>query len=302
MTKSTIRIGISGWTYPPWRGEFYLKGLPQKRELAYAAALFPSIEINGTFYGLQTPASFARWAASTPPDFVFAVKAPRYLTHILRLRDIETPLANFMASGVLRLGSRLGPILWQFPPSFRFERESFAAFLTLLPQDGKAASACAQKHDDHIKARGWLTADGIDRLRHAVEVRHESFRDPAFIDLLRQHNVALVCADAVDWPLWTDLTADFAYIRLHGSQELYASGYDDGELDRWATLVAAWAEGNDAGGETRIAPAKADGRPRDVYVYFDNTMKPRAPRDALALMSRLGLEADEAAAAALIRP
>lgn len=302
MARGTIRIGISGWSYPPWRGDFYPKGLPQKRELAYAAALFPSVEVNGTFYGLQTPASFARWADEAPADFVFAVKAPRFITHILRLRDIETPLANFMASGVLRLGPRLGPILWQVPPGFRFEPESFGAFLALLPQDGGQAEACAHRHDDHLKARGWLTAEGVGRLRHAVEVRHESFRDPAFVDLLKRHGVALVSADAVAWPLFTDLTADFAYIRLHGSEELYASGYDDAALDRWAGLIAAWAEGRDAGRENRVVPALPDGRPRDVYVYFDNTMKPRAPRDALALMKRLGLEPDEAAAAALVKP
>ncbi|TAJ34274.1 DUF72 domain-containing protein [Bosea sp. (in: a-proteobacteria)] len=301
MAKGTIRIGISGWTYPPWRGDFYPKGLLQKRELAYASALFPSVEINSTFYGLQTPASFARWADDTPQDFVFAVKGPRFLTHILRLRGIETPLANFMASGVLRLGSKLGPMLWQFPANFRFEPESFAAFLASLPQDGEAASALASRHDDHIKARGWLKADGVGRLRHAVEVRHQSFRDPAFIALLRRHDIALVCADAVDWPLWTDLTADFAYIRLHGSQELYASGYDDAALDHWAGLISAWAEGREAAGDQRIVPARADGSPRDVHVYFDNTMKPRAPRDALALMERLGLKPDEAAAAALVR-
>jgi uncharacterized protein YecE (DUF72 family) len=301
MAKGTIRIGISGWTYPPWRGDFYPKGLPQRRELAYAAALFSSVEINGTFYGLQTPPTFARWAEATPEDFVFAVKGPRFLSHILRLRDIETPLANFMASGVLRLGRKLGPILWQFPASFRFEPESFGAFLALLPREGEAASRLAHGHDGHLKARGWLEAESVGPLRHAVEVRHESFRDEAFVSLLRRHNVALVCADAVDWPLWTDLPADFAYIRLHGSQELYASGYDDAALDHWAALISAWAEGREAGGAQRIIPAKGDGRPRDVYIHFDNTMKPRAPRDALALMARLGLKADEAAAAAMVR-
>ncbi|WP_420103592.1 DUF72 domain-containing protein [Bosea sp. (in: a-proteobacteria)] len=293
MAKGTIRIGISGWTYPPWRGDFYPRGLPQKRELAYAAALFPSVEINGTFYGLQTPASFARWAEAVPQEFVFAVKGPRFLTHILRLRGIETPLANFMASGPLRLGPKLGPILWQFPASFRFDPESFGSFLALLPKTGEAASTLAHRHDDHLKARGWLDADGVGALRHAVEVRHESFRDPAFVALLRRHNVALVCADAVDWPLWTDLTADFAYLRLHGSEKLYVSGYDDEALDGWADLVSAFAEGREAGRDRRIVPEAGDARPRDVYVYFDNTMKPRAPRDALALMKRLGLHQGE---------
>ncbi len=287
MARGRVRIGISGWTYKPWRGEFYPKGLPQKRELAHAASVFPSVEINGTFYGLQTPASFARWADETPPGFVFAVKGPRFITHVKRLREPEAPLANFMASGPLRLGAKLGPMLWQFPPNFAFDRDLMDAFLRLLPRDGAQASALAHRHDHRLKARGWLSAEGVPPLRHAVEIRHESFRDPAFVDLLRQHEVALVCADTVDWPLLMDLTADFVYVRLHGSRELYRSGYDRAEIERWARRIEDWTAGRPMRDGEFASPEQAAAKPRDVYLYFDNTDKLLAPRDALALMHRL---------------
>lgn len=238
-----VRIGISGWTYAPWRGAFYPKGLRQKDELGYAARQFHSIEINGTFYGMQRPDAFAAWAAQVPEDFSFAVKAPRYITHVRRLREIEAPFANFIASGLLRLGPKLGPLLWQFPPNFRFTRDRFEPFLAMLPQDTVAAARLGQRHDQRLKAPAWLEVDRKRRLRHAVEIRHDSFRDQGFIDLLRAHGVALVCADTVEWPRLMDVTADFVYCRLHGSEELYASGYDDHALDTWAARVAAWARG-----------------------------------------------------------
>lgn len=291
MTKrhdGGLRIGISGWTYKPWRGEFYPKELPQKRELAHAAGIFNSIEVNGTFYRLQTREIFANWAAQTPADFLFAVKGPRFITHRLRLREAGTALANFLASGVLRLGAKLGPMLWQLPPNFRFEEERIAAFLAMLPRDGAAASRCAAGHDERLQGRAWLDATGVGRLRHALEIRHESFRDPAFIALLRRHDVALVCADTVEWPRLMDLTSDFVYCRLHGSQELYRSGYGEAALERWADRVRRWSRGEPvADGEYVVAP---EGRasPRDVFFYFDNTDKLKAPADALSLMRRLG--------------
>jgi uncharacterized protein YecE (DUF72 family) len=292
----TIRIGISGWTYKGWRGRFYPKGLPQKRELAYAAARFASIEINGTFYGLQRPESFAAWDAETPDGFVFAVKGSRYITHFLRLKGVETPLANFLASGVLRLGRKLGPILWQLPPRTRFDAARLDAFLALLPRDTEAALALARRHDHRLDGRAWLAIDRNRPLRHALEIRHESFRDPAFIALLRRHKAALVVADAVDWPLLMDLTADFVYVRLHGSEELYASGYDDAALDAWAARVAAWAEGRDPADATRAAaPTRPRRAGRDVYLYFDNDAKVRAPVDAQHLAQRFGLAHDGAA-------
>ncbi|MFL5014064.1 DUF72 domain-containing protein [Rhizobium sp.] len=291
MTKktATVRIGVSGWTYAPWRGQFYPKDLPQKQELSYAARHFRSIEINGTFYGLQRPESFGRWREETPDDFVFAIKGPRFITHMLRLQDIQTALANFLASGVLRLGPKLGPILWQFPPNMVFDPSLFESFLSLLPHTRDAAIALAKRHDWHIKAPAWLTCDGHQPIRHALEIRHESFRAPAFIEMLRRHKVALVCADTVQWPLLMDITADFVYCRLHGSEKLYVSGYEDEALDIWAQRIRAWATGGEPENATRVlAPVPARAKGRDVYLYFDNTdVKLRAPVDADHLSERL---------------
>lgn len=278
-----IRIGISGWTYAPWRGRFYPEKLPRKRELAFAASVFRSIEINGTFYGMQWPDAFARWAEETPDDFVFAVKGPRFLTHIKRLREPTAPLANFMASGLLRLGAKLGPLLWQFPPSFRFDAPTIEAFLKLLPHDTKTAATFGRRHDHRLKARAWLRPARRWPMRHAMEIRHESFRDPAFIALLRKYKVALVCADTVEWPLLMDLTADFVYCRLHGSRELYRSAYRKKELQRWAKRVRAWRDGKPMRDGDFAGPLPKRSTPRDVYVYFDNTDKLQAPNDARAL-------------------
>jgi len=284
-----LRIGVSGWAYAGWRDGFYPKNLPQRCELAYAASVFNAIEVNGTFYRLQKPATFAAWAEQTPEHFVFALKAPRFITHTLRLRDAEVPLANFLASGVLRLGAKLGPILWQLPPTLHFDKDVLAAFLALLPHDTPSAAACARRHDHHLPAPAWLHTDADRPLRHALEIRHESFRDPAFIALLRRHGVALVCADTVEWPLLMDLTADFAYCRLHGSTELYRSGYDDAALDEWAGRIRAWRLGRPMRDGTFAAAPKGRPEPRDVFVFFDNTDKRRAPRDAQTLMRKLGV-------------
>ncbi len=196
MTAGIIRVGISGWTYAPWRGVFYPKEIKREQELAYAASHLRTIEINGTFYGMQRPESFASWAEQVAADFVFAVKAPRYITHILRLRDVQVPLANFLASGVLRLGIHLGPILWQFPPNFRFDPARIGSFLEMLPHDTGHAASLGRKHDDKLRAPAWLEVENRRPMRHAVEVRHESFRCQEFVDMLRTHDVALVCADS----------------------------------------------------------------------------------------------------------
>lgn len=284
--RGDIRIGISGWTYAPWRGVFYPAGLAHKRELSYAAEQFRSIEINGTFYGMQRPVAFAAWAEQTPEDFVFAVKAPRYITHMLRLRDSVTPLANFIASGLLRLGPKLGPILWQFPANFRFDATRIEAFLALLPHDTEAAAHLGRRHDDRLKAPAWLKVDAVRPMRHAMEIRHDSFRSPEFVGLLRRHDVAMVCADAVEWPRLMDVTSDFVYCRLHGSEELYASGYGGPALDTWARRVVAWAKGDEPADAERTAN-KARRQRRDVFVYFDNDAKVRAPQDAHNLTERV---------------
>jgi uncharacterized protein YecE (DUF72 family) len=283
-----VRIGISGWTYAPWRGVFYPEKLPHKRELGYASRVFSTIEINGSFYSLQTPKSFLRWREETPDDFIFAVKGSRYITHMRRLREIETPLANFFASGVLALGPKLGPILWQFAPNFSFKPELIENFFKLLPKTMDEAAALAGGHDLRMKGRAFLKPASRGRIRHAMEVRHASFVCEEFIALLRKYRVALVCADTVDWPRLMDVTADFVYCRLHGSKELYASGYGAKALDAWADRVASWTRGGEAEGEhasKKAAPRRAG---RDVFVYFDNDAKVRAPVDAKGLMRRLG--------------
>jgi uncharacterized protein YecE (DUF72 family) len=281
-----VRIGISGWNYPPWRGVFYPKGLPHRRELEFAAQQFATIEINGTFYRAQRPEHFAAWHAQTPEDFVFAVKGPRYITHMLKLRSAAVPLANFFASGLLRLGSKLGPILWQFPPQFRFDADRMEHFLRLLPHTAEAAAALARRHDERFAGRVWTRTDADRPVRHAFEIRHESFRCRSFIDLLRRHDAALVCADTVEWPRLMDLTAGFIYCRLHGSEELYASGYADPDLDAWARRVAAWARGSEPRDAERVG-GKAGRRRRDVFVYFDNDAKVHAPFDAQGLICRV---------------
>jgi uncharacterized protein YecE (DUF72 family) len=287
MRPGKVRIGLSGWTYKSWRGRFYPEGLPHKRELAHVGSIFPTVEINGTFYSMPRPESFGRWRELTPEDFVFAVKGPRFLTHMKRLNDPVAPLGNFIASGVLRLDGKLGPILWQLPPNFHFNPDKLEAFFRLLPRDTDAAAACGRRHDHRLKARAWLRAGPRrQKLRHALEVRHKSFCVPEFIARLRRHDIALVCADTVDWPLLMDLTSDFVYCRLHGSRELYRSGYNAAELGRWAARVRAWRDGKPMRDGTFAGPP-AKLRPRDVYVYFDNTDKLMAPRDAQALMRQL---------------
>lgn len=288
---AVIRIGISGWRYPPWRGVFYPKGLRQRDELAHGASLFPSIEINGSFYSLQRPTSYGAWREATPDGFQFAVKAPRYITHIKRLRDIETALANFFASGVLRLGPKLGPILWQFPPSFRYERGRMEKFLADLPRTTADARELARGHDHHIHGRAWLRIDRSRRLRHAIEIRHASFECDEFVRQLRRHRVALVVADtAGKWPFMEDVTADFLYVRLHGDAELYTSGYTPDALARWARKIEAWRRGTQADDvKTRLAAPKPRRAGRDVFVYFDNDVKVHAPYDAMNLAHRLGL-------------
>lgn len=287
----TIRIGISGWTYAPWRGVFFPKGLLQKHEMAYAAQTFPSIEVNGTFYGQQRPEIFERWRDGAPDDFVFAIKASRYITHIRRLRDATEPMANFFAQGVLALGKKLGPFLWQLPPSYRFDPDRLEDFLRLLPHDTDAAAKLARRHEPRMKGRVFLTPESKRPLRHAMEIRHESFRDERFVQLLRKYQVGLVVADTVEWPRLGDITADFVYARLHGSEQLYASGYSDAALDDWARWFRSWSQSRSPREVDRVSATKARTKVKDIFVYFDNDMKVRAPFDAMKLAERLKVKA-----------
>jgi uncharacterized protein YecE (DUF72 family) len=286
--KQDLRIGISGWTYPPWRAVFYPKKLPHRMELEFASREFNSIEINGSFYSLQRPSSYQRWYVDTPPGFVFSVKGARFITHMKKLREVEAPLANFFASGVLCLREKLGPILWQFPPNFGWNKERFSEFFDLLPHDTTAAAKLARKHDDKLKAGAWTKADGTRPIRHCVEIRHPTFMVPEFFDLLRQHNIAFVFADtAGKWPYAEDLTADFVYCRLHGSEQLYVSGYSDEEIEWWANRVEHWRKGRQPRDAKLVSDRKAKPGKRDVFVYFDNDAKVHAPFNAKTLAEKL---------------
>jgi uncharacterized protein YecE (DUF72 family) len=285
-----IRIGISGWRYAPWRGVFYPPDLPQRAELEYASRRFSTIEINGSFYSLQRPESYAQWYSQTPDGFVFSLKGSRYITHMRRLHEIEEALANFLASGIFNLREKLGPILWQFPPNFHYRRDRMEGFFRLLPRDTEAARSLARRRSAWMKGRVRLAIDAPRPLRHAVEVRHESFLEPSFVDLLREQRIALVVAEtARHWPMPQDVTADFMYLRLHGDQQLYRSGYSDPALTRWARRIRAWHRGSEPADAQRIFAAgpPASGS-RDIYCYFDNTdVKLRAPVDAQSLMRKL---------------
>jgi uncharacterized protein YecE (DUF72 family) len=279
-----IRIGISGWRYAGWRGVFYPQDLAQRRELEFASRHFNSIEINGSFYSLQDAASWQKWHNETPRDFLFAVKCPRFISHIKRLRDIEAPLANFFASGVLLLRRKLGPLLWQFPPNMVFDAQRWEAFFRLLPKTMAAAARQAAQHDQRIDQAALPETIPRRPLLHAMEIRHESFRCEEFIALLRKYGIALVVADtAGKFPYLEDVTADFVYLRLHGAEVLYASGYDDNSLKRWAKRIALWSAGAEPRDAQRASSSKPEKAPRSVYCYFDNDAKVRAPFDAQRL-------------------
>jgi uncharacterized protein YecE (DUF72 family) len=267
-------VGISGWRYRSWRGDFYPKGLPQRLELTYAAERMTSVEVNGSFYSLQRPSSYAAWRAAVPDDVVLAVKGGRFITHMKALRDVETPLANFFARGVLALGPQLGPVFWQLPERLAYDSDRVSAFFDLLPRTTGEAARLAEKHDDKLADDRVLTTCEVDvPLRHALEPRHPSFDSAEARALCSEHGVAVVVADSAGrWPVMHDATSDFRYVRLHGETELYASGYADGSLDRWAETCRGWLDEG-----------------HDVHVYFDNDAKGHAPHDAVRLIRRLGL-------------
>lgn len=290
---SRFYIGISGWRYAPWRNNFYPKGLVQRKELYFASRTVSSIEINGSFYALQTPERYASWYADTPADFVFSVKAPRYITHIRRLNDVEEPIANFLASGIFELKEKLGPILWQFPPSFKFNEEQFRDFLQLLPRTTTEALKSTRKYhaDFELPQGSTRSLNRSSKLRHAVEIRNKSFVDPIFIKLLRKHGVAFVIADTAGrWPYAEDITSDFVYMRLHGDTELYRSGYSKSAIEHWYKRIKTWSRGSQPKGAKLIGKNVRLHESLDVFCYFDNTDKLWAPQDASRLSSLLGID------------
>jgi uncharacterized protein YecE (DUF72 family) len=287
------RIGISGWRYPPWRnGAFYPKGLPQRRELEYASSKFNSVEINGSFYSLQHLSSWQQWYDQTPANFNFAIKGGRFITHMKKLRDVRVPLANFFAQGLLLLKEKLGPILWQLPPILRFDTRDpsrFEDFFAMLPRDTRAAGALAKEHGPKLDGRAYTEARVNLPLRYAVEVRHDSFMCPPFVEMLRRHNVSLCLADTAGiFPYTEDMTADFVYVRLHGAEQLYWSGYRDEQLSWWAARIAQWREGREPPDARHVHPKsqKLRSKARDIYVYFDNDAKVHAPWDAINLIAK----------------
>ena len=287
---SPIRIGTSGWIYEHWRGRFYPKELPSKRWLTYLAERLPAVEVNGTFYSLTTPSACDGWRAAVPEGFLFTLKGSRYITHMLKLRGYRKPLANFFASGILRLGSSLGPILWQLPPQLAFDRGRAEEFLSALPDDVRAAERVARRHDSRTTGRAALTApDGRDRpIRYAIEVRHASWLSDEALQLMAAYDVALVAADTAGrHPASLHRTSrHLAYVRLHGARRLYEGAYTGEELRAWALRCRKWARGG-----------------AEVFVFFDNDRDAQAARDACALQALLeGKPQDAAREAPLRRP
>ncbi len=263
-SPQAIRVGVGGWTYAPWRRNFYPAGLVQRRELEYASRQLGTIEVNGTYYGAQAPATYAKWRSETPEGFVFSLKAPSYATDRRVLAEGGRTIDAFVHGGLAELGDRLGPINWQFTPGKAFERDDFAAFLDLLPRE----------------------LDGRP-LRHALEVRHASFMHAGFLALARERNVATVFTDSPDYPSFADLTADFVYARLMRSESALATGYAPAALDAWAEYARGWQHGGDPAGLPHVDAPSPRGATRDVFVYFISAAKERNPAAAMALAARL---------------
>jgi uncharacterized protein YecE (DUF72 family) len=260
----TIRVGIGGWTYAPWRNNFYPPRLVQRRELEYASRQLRAIEINGTYYGAQKPATYAKWAAETPEGFVFSLKAPRYVVESRRLADAGKGASGFIQGGLAEMGDRLGPILWQMPPWRAFDADDLAAFLDHLPRE----------------------LDG-QPLRHVLEVRHASFLDEAYVELARRHRIPTVFTDSPKYPSLADLTGDFSYARLMRSADEVATGYQPAELDRWAAHAHDWAAGEDVAALPHVAAPQPQSAAREVFVFFISAAKHRNPAAAMALQSRV---------------
>lgn len=286
-----VRVGVSGWDYRSWEGDFYPEGLAAARRLAYAARRFDTIEINATFYRLASPTLFRRWRLASPEGFRFAVKGSRYITHRKRLRGTEVAVANFFASGILELEETLGPILWQLPADLRFDAGAVGDFLALLPRDTRAAWSLARGHDGRV-AETTATVPARHRIRHVLEFRHPSFLSAELVRIARHHGVALAFSHSAEWPYVEELTAGFVYLRLHGPAELYASAYGSERLRRWAERIRAWQAGEEPENPARISARVPPPRlGRDVYVYFDNDAGGHAPREARELRALLRADA-----------
>lgn len=284
----SIRVGTSGWSYHEWRGSFYPDDLNHDDELSYAAEKFDTLEINGTFYRLTDPSTCRKWYRAAPRGFRYAVKGSRYITHNKKLSDSKSALANFLASGILELRDKLGPILWQLPDNFRFDADRVESFLGMLPKTTDSAARLARGHDDRVEEVS-LGGDRNHRIRHALEFRHESFLQPEMARIARRHGVALVSSHSSEWPYVEEITAGFVYLRLHGPEDLYDSSYGEKRLKRWADRISAWQRGSQPTDPERISDLEPPRRKeRDVYVYFDNTAGGQAPEEALRLREMLG--------------
>ena len=286
---STVRIGISGWVYKNWDGVFYPSWVKKSKKLEFASRVFSTIEINGTFYSLQNKKNYEKWYRQTPDDFIFSVKANRYITHIKKLKNVKTSIANFFSSGPLALKEKLGPILWQCPPGLIFEAKKIEDFLKILPKNFKDAIKLCSKADIPKKEQ-YLKYVKNFKIKHALEVRNITFVNSDFINLLRKYNVALVFSDNTGlWPYFEDVTSDFIYIRLHGHSKMYTSRYDQKSLNLWSKKIDSWRKGHQPKNKNTITKDKIALKERDVFVYFDNDKKIFAPSNAMELMERIKL-------------
>lgn len=287
VSVSAIRIGLSGWTYRDWAGPFYPPDLPSQEWLAFVAERFDTVEVNRSFYSLLDPDVYRSWHQTVPDDFVFSIKGSRYITHLKNLREVETPLANFLASGVFELRRKLGPILWQLPPHRRPRQDRLEAFLELLPSTPTEADHLVGRHDGRVSQPVGPSAVA-GPLRHVIELRHPDSFTPETAELIRTSGHVIAFSHSTTWPYTEELTSDFVYLRLHGPAELYSSPYGEEGLEWWASRIEAWRRGEEPSDARRIA-TDAPPRPkiRDVFVYFDNDSGAHAPRDASRLVEML---------------
>ena len=292
---SNIFIGMSGWTHDCWRESFYPKDLSRAKQLAYASRKVSSIEINGTFYALQKPATFQKWYSETPDDFIFSIKAPKFITHVLRARECEEPLNTFLASGVLCLKEKLGPILWQFPPYMTLKDNRFEEFAKILPHTSIKAAELAKEHGAILNGRAWTEAGGMFKMRHAFEFRHPSFMKPEFIEMLKSYGIAVVFADSGKTsPYCEDLTSDFVYLRMHGFD--HKKGYSLSELKQLMKKIEIWSAGKQVKNAQTVSSGKPISGKKDVFVYFDNDITETAPTDALKLLKLMAAAEERLAA------